>query len=122
MHLLVIILDKTSDLEKILHKLREIGVPGVTLLDSMGIGRNTLEAGDAPAIASLTRMLDKTQRVYNHLILSVIDDEKTLEAAINAAIEVVGDFSKPDTGIMFTVPIDRVYGSIREKGKVKEQE
>ena len=110
MYLLVVILDKTSDLEKVIGKFTEIGVPGATVIDTMGIGKNTLIASDAPVIASLRRIFEKDMTVYNHMVLSVIDDKSVLDAAAAAVVEIVGGFDKPDTGIMFTIKLDQVYG------------
>ncbi len=109
MYLLVIILDKAKDLENIIRKFREIGVTGATVFDSIGVGRTTLY-GSTEVIASLKRIFDPETRAYNHTILSVIRTKETLDAAVEAAQEVCGDFTKPDTGIMFTVKLDQVIG------------
>lgn len=110
MHLLVMILDKASDLERILEKWREIGVTGATVIDTIGIGPSTLYGTDAPIIASLKRIFDSESRTYNHMLLSVIKKKKTLEDAIRVAQEVCGPFHEPDVGILFTIKLDQVLG------------
>jgi hypothetical protein len=42
--------------------------------------------------------------------LSVIDTEKNLLRAMDAAQEICGDFMQPDVGIMFSIQLDRVIG------------
>lgn len=111
MYLLVVILDKTSDLEKVITRWRDIGVTGATIFDSIGLGKNTLYgSGNIPIIASLSRIFDSETRTYNHTMISIIKSEETLENAIKVAEEVCGDFMEPDVGIMFTVRLDRVIG------------
>lgn len=110
MQLLVIILDKTSDLENLVHKFRDIGVTGLTIFDSIGIGKTSLYGSGLPIIASLSRIFDSDGRTYNHTVFSVIKKDETLEQAIQVAEEICGDFMKPDVGILFTIKLDRVIG------------
>lgn len=110
MHLLVLILDKTSDLEKVIPKWKEIGITGATIYDSIGIGKNTLYGSSIPIIASLSKIFDSDSRTYNHTVLTVLETEETLDQAIKAAEDVCGDFTKSDVGIMFSVKLDRVIG------------
>jgi len=110
MHLLVVILDKTYILDKIIAKLTELGVTGATIFDSMGLGRTKLYGSDAPIIASIRRVLESKHLTYNHTILTVIESQETLDAAVQAIGDIVGGFDKPDTGIMFTLKLDRVVG------------
>lgn len=110
MYLLVIILDKASRLEQILAKWHDIGVTGATVFDSVGVGRSTLYGTSAPVIASLKRIFDPERSTYNHTLMSIIRTKKTLEEAIEAAQEVCGSFEEPDTGILFTIELERVIG------------
>jgi len=112
MYLLVMILDKASDLQNVLEKFREIGITGATVFDSVGVGRHTLYGTDLPIIASLKRIFDPSQRVYNHTLFSIIKEKETVEKALRAAQEVCGDFTRPDVGIMFTVKLDEVIGFV----------
>ncbi|HDS30616.1 MAG TPA: hypothetical protein ENN67_06170 [Firmicutes bacterium] len=110
MHLLVIILDKAVNLERILEKWKELGITGATIFDSIGVGRSTLYGTDAPIIANLKRIFEPEHSTYNHTLVSVIKSDETLEEAMNAANEICGDFTKPDVGVMFSIKLDRVYG------------
>ena len=114
MYLLVLILDRSADLENILTRFREIGVLGATIFDSAGVGRTTLYGSDAPIIASLKRIIAR-QAVYNHTMISVIKTRDTLDRAMDAAKEVVGDFTLPDRGIMFTIKLEDVVGFMEEQ-------
>lgn len=110
-NLLVLILDNPEKLSDILQAWNRAGVPGMTILD--GIGARRLEEhayrDDMPLIPSLRSLLIG-ERNNNQIVFSVIEDEATLERAIQATEQVIGDFFKPHSGIMFVVPVTRTWG------------
>ena len=111
MKLLVLILNKTSYLEDVLHKFNSIGIKGATVLDSMGVGRTMAYHHSTASFAlmhSLRRVIDGG-RPYNKTILSVIDNN-LVEPAFKGVEEILGDLHQPGVGIMFTIPIDNVAG------------
>lgn len=110
MKLLVLILNKTSYLEDILHKFNTIGIKGATVIDSMGVGRTIADHTHTSfaMMYSLRKVIDGG-RPYNKTILSVIDDE-LVEPAIKGVNEILGDLHQPGMGILFTVPLDNVVG------------
>ena len=111
MYLLVLILDNSEHIEKIIESFREIGITGATLFDSIGLGRNTLYGHAMPkAIASLRRIFDHDERTYNHTMICVIKEQETLDAAFKAAEDVCGSFDNPDVGIIFSLKLDKVVG------------
>ncbi len=110
-HLLVLILGNSDQLLDILNAWRQAGVSGMTILDGVGARRLEEHAlrDDTPLMPSFRSLL-MDERNSNQIILSVITDEAVLERAIQAAKQVIGDFSKPHSGIMFVVPVTRVWG------------
>ncbi|QOR35652.1 hypothetical protein IMX26_02145 [Clostridium sp. 'deep sea'] len=110
MKLLVLILNKTTYLEDILHKFHDIGVKGATVLDSTGVGRTIAEhnVSNFAIMHSLRKVIDGG-RPYNKTIISVVSDD-LVEPAFKGVAEVIGDLSQPGVGIMFAVPIDNVMG------------
>ena len=57
---------------------------------------------------SLRAILDP-EREANKTIMTVLKDEQ-VDVALAAIEETVGDLSRPDTGIVFTVPVDYIKG------------
>lgn len=110
-NLLVLILDNPEKLSDILRAWTRAGVSGMTILD--GIGARRLEEhacrDDMPLMPSLRSLL-ASEHSNNQLILSVIEDEAVLERAIRAAEQIIGDFCKPHSGVMFVVPVTRTWG------------
>ncbi|MCX7839150.1 MAG: hypothetical protein N2559_06800 [Anaerolineae bacterium] len=110
-NLLVLILDDPEKLSDILNAWKRAGVPGMTILDGVGARRLEEHAyrDDMPLMPSLRSLLT-SDRNNNQIVLSVIEDEPTLERAIQAAEQVIGDFNKPHSGVMFVVPVTRTWG------------
>lgn len=106
MKLLVVILNNVEKLEEILEGFLEIGITGATIVESVGMGQILSE--EVPIFAGLKFMFSGA-RPHNKTIFSVIKDEKE-EQAINIIKQVLGDLEQTGTGIVWTMPIDRVEG------------
>lgn len=106
MKLLILILNKVEKLEEVLEGFIEIGVTGATVLDSVGMGQIISE--EVPIFAGL-RFMFAGAKPHNKTIFSVIKEEKETQT-INLLKKILGDLNKPGTGIVLTIPIDRVEG------------
>ncbi|MDN6196459.1 MAG: hypothetical protein L0L39_02190 [Atopostipes suicloacalis] len=111
MNVLFIVLNEADHLEDLLEKFIEIGIKGATILDSQGMGfaMNHSGHGNEPFFGKIRSMIDNS-RPYNKTVFTVIDDEETLEKAISVTKEVFGDVYEPGLGMMFTMPVNNVYG------------
>lgn len=111
MNVLFIVLNKEDYLEELLDKFIEIGVKGATILDSQGMGSAVTHGGEGsgPFFGKIRSIIDNS-RPYNKTVFTVIEDEETLEKAVSAAKEVFGDVYEPGIGMMFTMPVGRIYG------------
>lgn len=109
-YLLVVVLNKTEKLTKILERFIEVDVRGATIIDSIGMGR-TLE----PEITTFSTLLEvfnigKGRYPENKTIFTVIKEEKTLKDAQRIVREELGDFKEAGTGIMFVIPVTDFIG------------
>lgn len=111
MNVLFIVLNEIDLIDEILDEFVEIGVRGATILDSQGMGSAITNSGKGtdPFFGSIRSFLDNS-RPYNKTIFTVIEDEELLNNAIDSVKQIVGDINKPGVGMMFTVPIGKVYG------------
>jgi nitrogen regulatory protein PII len=96
----------------VIHVWEEAGVPGATILDSMGM-RNLKERqahrDDLPLIPSLRSIME--QEEYNHrTVFSIVPDEFDVDDLAHRTEEVVGSFEAPHTGLLFVVPVLQVRG------------
>lgn len=121
MKLMVIILNKIDALEALLEGLSAVGVGGATIIESSGMAM-TLSKLDSSVLSSSIRNLFSGDE-DNRTIISVIKNDQ-LDTVRRVVYKTVGDLSKPNTGILFTIPLDFVEGT--KKGRsapvpVKEQ-
>ncbi len=88
------------------------GVKGATLLHSAGmekLRRAGLLREDLPLIPSLSA-LESAREVSNATIMAVVSDQVDVDAVVAATEEVVGRLGDPHTGILFVLPVTRVFG------------
>lgn len=114
--LVILIANDPEDCMPILEAWEALGVSGVTILESSGLGR-IREAGirdDIPLMPSL-RDLFASKEVHHRTLLSVVDDAETVEKMIGAAQHIIGDLEKEHTGFLFVVPVTRVVGMGRNR-------
>lgn len=110
MYALFIVLNQVDYLDDILASFLEIGVTGATILDSQGMGSAIANNdADVPLFGSLKAFLDNS-RPYNKTIFTLIESEELVEKAVFAAKKVMGDIAQPGVGLMFTLPVGKVYG------------
>ena len=96
MKCMFIVLNNTDKLDELLSTLADNGINGATILESTRF------------LGSLRNVLNN-DREKNTTIFMVLSDEQVLLARV-AVKKVLKNISKPDTGILFTVPVDFVEG------------
>ena len=117
--LLVIILEDADRLQVLLEKLYDAGVTGVTVVDSVGGYRTQSWLKDIglAGIVSLFQSRDNAQK----MLLSVMESDLA-DSAIAAAEQAVGGFGRPESGILFTIPIRHTVGLYKRKDPPVESE
>jgi len=105
--LLICVIEKDEKLEEVLEAFVEEGITGATILDVRGMFEYL--ADEIPLFAGF-RSLINNPNPTNKMILSVRKDEEDLQHAMDVIEEVCGSFSKPSTGIMFSIDISSVRG------------
>ncbi len=106
MKLLFFVLNKEELLEEILEAFLELGIPGATIIDSVGMG--AILTHDIPIFAGFRNLLEGS-RPANKTILTLIDDA-LVEPTIQSIEQIVGSLDEPGNGILFTIPVDNVKG------------
>lgn len=107
MELLIAVIDDPDRTEEILAGLLEEGVTGATIISSEGMGR--LLSQELPMFAGLQTLIERS-RPRNQTLFSVIEDPETVNRAIEVIERACGGIASPATGIVFTVPVNRVVG------------
>ncbi|MDD2268576.1 MAG: hypothetical protein PHY15_03365 [Eubacteriales bacterium] len=108
---LVLVLNKVEVLETLMLELNEAGLRGATIINTTGMGQALASKKDESyIIASIRDMLSGT-RVDSRTIFMVLEENK-IPTARSVIRNVVGDLTKPNTGIMFCLPVDFVEGGM----------
>ncbi len=105
---LVVILHDIDRLPDLLKAWKEIGVPGVTLLQSIG-GFQAEAWVKRTGLGGLLSLFEHSKSQQRTLI-SLIDDQEMLGRAISEADRVVKGFDRPHSGILFTIPAGQALG------------
>ena len=109
MQVFFLVLSKTECLEPLLERLLECGAHGATILESTGMMRVLDQRGDdAPMFGALRHLFDPERKSSKTLMMVVEDDQvKKLRDIVN---DVTGGLDKPDTGVLFALPVLYVEG------------
>ena len=111
MKLLVFILNKSEKLDGLVKEFAKHEFTGATVINSSGIARKILNSNDETLgniVGSLKKILNPGN-VPNNTILMVVNEER-VNQVVEVIESVVGSLENPDTGIVFTLPVDFVKG------------
>jgi nitrogen regulatory protein PII len=117
--LVVCVVDDPEKAGAVLSAWVDLGVPGVTILDSTGLGHQVAGLGapeDAPIFPSLERLLRAREETHRTL-LAVVHDSQSIEQLVEATESIVGKLDGPDTGILFVLPVERAWGLRKALGR-----
>jgi nitrogen regulatory protein PII len=104
--LFICVLNRPEAVEDVIAAFIEIGVPGCTIIDSKGMGK--IISQDIPIFSGFKNMFSGT-RESNVTIFSVMDSD-LVDKAIKIIEEIHVSFAEPASGIVFTLPVNRVKG------------
>jgi hypothetical protein len=108
--LLVLVLDDPALLDRVLEAWLDAGVGGITVLDSTGAegARGRASGNDLPTFLGFCRR-SRTDQHSDYTLFTVTDAE-TIKRVVPATEAIVGDLNAPHTGILFTLPVNQVWG------------
>ncbi|NQS97461.1 MAG: hypothetical protein HQ591_03320 [candidate division Zixibacteria bacterium] len=105
---LLFLVVKESLVQDILNAFLELDISGATIVNSQGMGRTL--AYEFPIYAAFLSEM-RSSKPYNKTIFTAVDDLELLDKLQILLKEIDIDFTKPDTGVIFTVPISRAIGT-----------
>ncbi len=108
MKLMVYVMNDVHQLDKFLVELKDNNIKGATIINSTGMGRVLSESDDMNIIGSLKLLFDGP-RSESRVILMALEDDQ-IDIVLNIISHYAGDLSKPNSGIVFTLPIDFIKG------------
>ncbi len=106
MKLVTIILNKTECLDDLLEQFTENNISGATIIDSKGMVQELIEHDheDMFFLMSLRSLMAPSHKENKTIIMVAKDEDvERISKIVNKA---TGGLNNPDTGILFTLPID----------------
>lgn len=109
MYLLLMVLDDSTKLSEVLEAWVSAGIQGITIVESTGLNRVLPRHTPEPMFASFSYLFGGARAGHNTLF-AIVDSMEVAETAVVATTAVVGDLTKPHTGIVCAVPIAKTWG------------
>jgi nitrogen regulatory protein PII len=110
-YMVLMVINDLDDCAPILDAWEDLGVGGVTILESTGLGR-ARKAGlmeNLPIMPSLADFMRHPEQRHR-TIFTVVDSEEFVDRIIAATEALVGDLERPDKGILFVLPVLKAKG------------
>lgn len=104
MLLLILVLNKVEKLEDLLKGLMNEGITGATIINSTGMIKELAGHMEYQPIFGSPWLNIDNDRKESKTIFMALNEEK-LERARKVIHQVIGDLSKPDTAVLFTIPL-----------------
>ncbi len=106
-----LVLDNPGLLNDVLEAWTDIGVRGITILESTGVHRvrTRASAQDVPFMLGFSRLL-RTDQVGHNTLFAVVPSMEIVQQLVVATEKIVGDLSQPNTGVLFAVPVAAAWG------------
>ena len=108
MHMIQFILHDAAHLDEVIQAWQDIGVTGITIMESTGAYRRQVRRMGARYLFAMPRMVDAEQASYT--LVTIVPDVTVVEACITAVEGVVGDLDNPNTGVLAAWELDVVRG------------
>jgi nitrogen regulatory protein PII len=107
MKLLVYVLNQPDKLDELLAGYVELGIPGATIVDSVGMARVLSES--VPLFAGFQALREDSSSA-NRIILAVIREQDKVAQVRALVEELCGPIEAPGGGLLFTLPVEDVHG------------
>lgn len=116
-YLLVVILDDLGRLPVLLDAWRAIGLPGATILQSVGAHRAHSWLSRV-GLGAVDRLFEADE-VRRRTLLMAVEGDDALARAVGEAEQALGGFERPSSGLLLVVPVAEVRGIHKVQAKVE---
>jgi nitrogen regulatory protein P-II 1 len=112
MFMTMLILNDPERCQEVMNSWEAAGAPGVTVLQSTGLGRVKKHIGlneDIPLMPSLEDFFQQEENLHRTLI-AIVRERTIVDRIIQATQSILGDLNQPNTGILAVLPVLEAYG------------
>lgn len=121
MYMLIMVLDDVAHLNEVLSAWKSSGISGVTIMESTGLHRMLLRHRPEAAYVGFSRVFGSSHHAGHNTLFAVVDNMAIIEAAVRATEGIVGKLDQPNTGIMFALPVTKVWGMSHDGQALDEE-
>ncbi len=111
LYMLMYVSKDITGAEEMLDVWVKAGIEGVTIVESAGM-QQAMKQGfreDFGLFVSMRKLL-QSQEIHHRTLFSVVRSEDQLKTIMAATEAHVGDWSHPDVGVLFVLPVAYAYG------------
>ncbi|MDX1662305.1 MAG: P-II family nitrogen regulator [Candidatus Promineifilaceae bacterium] len=122
MFMVLAIINQRERVPDILEAWDTLGAPGITILESTGLGSLRSASGirdDIPLMPSLSEMF-RRQEHRHRTLFTVVDEEEMVDKMIAAVVDILGDLEGPRNGVLFVLPVLRAVGLAGAKSRAQK--
>jgi nitrogen regulatory protein PII len=116
MYLIMCVVHDPEKCQDLLDAWESEGVSGATILHSTGLGRmrgNGL-MDDLPLFPGLDDLVEH-EEYFSRTIFTVVEEERMVDQIVKETEQILGDLSRPETGLLVVVPVLRAYGLKKQR-------
>lgn len=110
MQMVMFVLDNTDHLDAVLDAWREVGVSGVTIIESSGLHRRQKQRPVGARYAFGIPHRAAPVEMAHYTLFAAVPDEAAVRACLEAAEKITGDLDQPDTGVLMAWELSVVKG------------
>lgn len=110
MYALLFVLDDPDRLDEVLTAWADIGVRGVTILESTGWHRRRIQQSMLGARFDFASLAGGARLETHMTLFVVVENRAIVHKVLEAAESIVGNMDEPDTGILVAWPIEVIKG------------
>ena len=110
--MVVLVMERFGRTKEVMDAWQDVGVSGITVWESRGIGRMHDDVGlrdDIPIMPSLSTLL-QTREEEHRTIFTLVEDDEMVDKLIDVTEEITGGLDGPNKGILFVLPVMRAVG------------
>ncbi len=105
MQLLFLVIKRVDLVDDVMVALAKAGIKGGTSIDSVGMAKSISTSDSMASLGLLNSILKGVDPKQKGKTVFVAVDDSKVDDAIAAIKRITGDLSKPNAGVLFTVPI-----------------
>ncbi len=109
MYAVIFVLHNPNMLDKVLEAWQEIDITGVTIIESTGVHRRSQQKKRIPMRFQFAPLGVNIEE-GNITLMTVLSTKEMVSKCVSTVESIIGDLNNPDTGILFSWPLEFVKG------------